>query len=485
MKLTKQYKIPEFLEVFFYLIVTVILVYFVDTRINTWISLLIFPVIWYSKRDYLWLAFFIVVVDMPGGLFSGGIQQEQFRLPIYVIGAGISFTFYELFVIVIFIKSLSVKRIRSNYSPPFCLKELRLLLGLFIVLILISIPFGFGFNSISAVFKTALTLTLFYSVFYLINSKKHLINFFKILFPFVFVALVLQIYGLINGEQFVAFLKPGSGVEQGSYNIDADKETWQRPIEMAYTVFLTFSGSLFLLSYQLHNFKKWYLALVNLLSYIVILLTGTRGWFIAFSFGYVAFFLFSRKILTRLVIRSGLIILLVIFLITLVPVINKQIKNAWSRIITIESVVKGDITAGGTLGRFNIRAPRVMEGFYSSSIILGAGFSDLYFTYEDGHIGYNNLLLNAGVLGFLVIIYSFWKLLRKPFSKPPGYKFVYIRASTIPLIMLLILNTGFQTIGFNLGFNRIILIIFSIMLIDMSIKQSIQARRISFDSIKK
>jgi len=45
-----------------------------------------------------------------------------------------------------------------------------------------------------------------------------------------------------------------------------------------------------------------------------------------------------------------------------------------------------------------------MEGFKNSTIILGAGYSDLYFEYVDRHVGFQNILLQSGVIGFIIFI---------------------------------------------------------------------------------
>ena len=79
--------------------------------------------------------------------------------------------------------------------------------------------------------------------------------------------------------------------------------------------------------------------------------------------------------------------------------------NSWSRVITVEKVIEGDITGGGTISRYDIRAPKVMEGFFSSSVVFGAGFSNHYYKYSDGHVGYHNILLNAGLTGSFIFLY--------------------------------------------------------------------------------
>jgi hypothetical protein len=474
LKSVRGKRIPEFIELLLYLLVAFILVYFVDVRLNKWLFLIFLPIVWFSKRDYLWIAFFFILMELPGGLFSGGLRDDPYRLPIYTFAPGFSFAIHELFIILIFAKSLLVKRISSNYYPPFFKKELRLLLWLFIALVLISPLLGMNMNSMSNVFKLSLALTMFYSIFRLINTEKQLINFLTLMFPFAFVALALQIYGLLNGEQLIALVKPEVSVAQGIYNITTKPGEWIRPIEMSHAMFITFSGSLVLLMSKRHNLHRHYLILINLVSFLVILMSGTRSWVIAFSIGYIAFFLLAGKRTPKLIINSIVVILIVLLSVKVIPVINKQVKNALSRIATVEKVVGGDITGGGTISRYDVRAPRVMEGFLSSSIVLGAGFSDHFYKYADGHVGYHNMLLNAGIAGFLIFLYVGWRVLRFPFRIAGAHNCLnkpFVKISIIPFVILMVINTGTQTLGFTPdGVNRIVLMVFSLIMIDMAIR---------------
>jgi hypothetical protein len=471
---TREKKLPEFLELFIYLIAAFILVYYVDFRLNRWLFLIYLPIIWYSKRDYLWISFFFILMEMPGGLFSGGMKDDPYRLPIYSIAPGFSFAFHELIIILFFFKSIFKRRITGNYNPPYFKKEMKLLFWLYIILVLISPLLGMSRDSMSNVFKLSISLTLFYSLFRLINTEEQLFNFMKMLFPFVFVALGLQVFGLLTGNQFISLFKPGVSVVQGSYNFTTKNNQWIRPIEMGHTMFITFTGSLLLIMSQRQYIKKLYLVFINLISFLVILMSGTRSWFIAFCFGYVLFFLIAGIKTPKMIINSIIILLIVLFSVKGIPVIDKQVKNALNRFATIEKVAGGDITGGGTISRYDIRGPRVIEGFISSTIVLGSGFSDHFFKYSDGHVGYHNMLLNAGIAGFLIFLYTIWKMLRYPFKITAKYCYLnkkFIRATIIPLIILLIINTGTQTIGFTPdGVNRIILMVFSLLMIDLVVK---------------
>ena len=159
-------------------------------------------------------------------------------------------------------------------------------------------------------------------------------------------------------------------------------------------------------------------AFVGLFS---ILLTATRGWIIASSILLLGtFFLFglSRSItkLFRLVIVSVFGFWVVV---SQFPVLKPQVDASFERLATIEALAAGDITAGGTLGRLNVRSPKVMKKFWESPV-FGWGFSNEYFDNHDQHVGHQNILLNIGVLGYVFIMGLFisiwiktWRLSRR------------------------------------------------------------------------
>lgn len=463
----------EFFELVLYLIVAAFFVYFVNVTINRLLFLLFLPLIWQSKRDHLWLAFFFILLEQPGGFFSGGLRDDLVRLPLYSLAPGLSVSFHELVIVLFFIKSILKKNRDNSYFKPFFRTELLLLLYLFLILLIISPLMGMSLNNIPRIIRLTVALTLIYSLPRLINSPYKLMGFLKIIFPFVFIALMLQIYGLTYGEQLIALFKPDIVSVQGIYSDIERSDVWVRPIEMGHAMLVVYAGSLWLLSKDKSEFSRLYLMLINLLSFLVVLLTGTRSWIIAFIVGYLFYFMFLGHRIQKIILSSIAAILIFVVIMT-VPIINKQVKNSWSRISTVEKIVEGDITAGGTSSRYDIRAPKVMKGFFDSSIVFGAGFSNIFFKYSDEHVGYHNILLNTGIIGMLIFLYVIIRILKYPMILIRNYKYLnarFLKVSCIPLIIMLIINTGTQMIGFTPdGVNRIVLMAFALILIDISIK---------------
>lgn len=452
---------------FLLLIGAVIVIYFIPYPFNNLIFLLILPITWKSKKDYFWFAFFLILLDQPGGLFHGGERNDTQRLPIYNLTGKISFTIAELYFLLMLAKvnkykdKFSVKLLRIN-------PEFKLLLILFIILVIISIPIGFSSTSIRNVYKTLLILTVFYTFIKIFNNKNELSRFLNLMFPFAFIAFGLQIFGLIFRQQLIGFLKTGVTVTQGVFTSGLNQGI-DRPIELVHVLFICFTASLYLLNEKNNVFSKTYLIFIALFSYVSITITATRSWFIAFSFGLLFFFLYSIRHNKKVFVFT--VVIGIISFITLLSenIISKQFEDATSRLFTIGALVKGDITAEGTLKRFDVRGPAVMKAFSESTIILGSGFSDHYWENQDGHVGYQNLLFNTGIVGALFFLIIVLRLISKIY-KQSGHLYPNInKLAILPLLLLLLINTGTQTIGFTIGAERMILNAFAVVLINNEI----------------
>jgi len=106
--------------------------------------------------------------------------------------------------------------------------------------------------------------------------------------------------------------------------------------------------------------------------------------------------------------------------------------------MSLEDLVEGDPTAGGTLLRITERGPRVMREFRKSPII-GWGFSDYYFRHRDIHVGNQTMLLQGGVLGYLFWMIIYIMILYKIYSLGQyKYNILYIGKSYIIILLAMI-----------------------------------------------
>ena len=470
----------DFLEVLLYLIFALVLVYFVPAPFNKIVFIGVLPLAWRSKRDYLWMAFFFIVEDIPGGLFSGGLANDPYRLPLYTIMPGISFSIRELYLLLLFIKVLIKPGYKQNLQKNYFSKELSLLGYYLIFLLFISTLLGMTFDGYKNFYKICVSLTLFISVPVILRNRDYFFRFLKILFPFAIIAVLFQVYSLTFGQQLIAVFKPGVLTTQGVLLSSGSTEEWQRPIEMVHVLLVCFVGSLFFLNKGERSFKPGYLITINILSFLGIFLTGTRSWFVALIVVYFYFGMIGISQLTSGLIKKIFTASILIICVSLIPVITNQISNAWDRLSTLEKVAEGDVTAGGTASRYDVRAPRVMEGFRSSTIVAGAGFSELYYQYQDGHVGYHNMLLNAGIIGMLlfvvIIVKAFYLIYNLSKSKVLSIQSKHeLRSSILLLIALLVINTGTQMLGYTPdGNNRFLLMVLALTFINQAINAALK-----------
>lgn len=444
----------DLFELLFYLALAAFLIYNVPASLNR-IFFPLFLILFYrSKNNYIWLAFFFIILEEPSGLYSGGLTIDELRLPAYTIMPKISIGFEQLFIITALVKTLKYK---ISFSPIALIQQNLKRLGIyFIWLVIVTIAFGISFNGARNLYKIAVNLTLFYSMFFLMRQESDFISFFRLIFPFAFLSLALQSYSLLAGHQLITSYKPDIISTQGILGI----EGINRPIEMPHLLLLSFFGSLYFLANGNKYFLKIYLVLINLVSYFAIFLTATRGWIVAFTVSYILFFLFIPSKSIKIAIRYFAIFLLALVLLFSFSIFKNQYNSVSERVSTLKLLVQGDITLGGTVGRYNIVAPQLLEAFKESTILFGAGFSDYYLANANSHIGFHNFLFNAGIVGIILLGFFLCKLIFYPLTINARlhlynpYKGA-IKVFSIAIIALMLINNMSQFFGYDVGLNRI------------------------------
>jgi len=439
----------SFIQILILLAISAILVYFIPAIFNRILFLLFLIPIWKSKRDYFWYAFLFVLLDYPGGLFSGRGLENMFRLPIYTLAPQLSFSFEEICIFAFLFKGIA--RGKWKYYRSFVFKKQYGALSLILIfLLVIALLQGAEFASMRKAYKTLILISLYISSIFLFSKEDDIIEFLKTLFPFAFVALLLQLYGLVYHQQLVALFEPGTILAQGVL----DPNAFVRPIELAVVNLLCFFGSLLYLDNKKRYFSNKYLMIVNASSYISIFMTATRSWFIGMTFMYLLYFALNAKKMFVNIKNYSIGILAVIVIFSLSPTFKKQADRSATRLQTIEMLYRGDLTAGNTLDRFTKKGPRVLEGFSKSTIIFGAGFSDLFYEYANGHVGFHNILLNSGVIGFIGLMGFAILLMTRPYrivNQISISSHIKPILRNLPMLMptLLIINSSTQFWGFT------------------------------------
>jgi hypothetical protein len=409
------------------LVITFVLVYFSPSVVLTRISFLFFlPLIFNSKKDYIWMAWLFIIVDAPGYLFQGGRLSDLHRIPLYPLFSSVSIDFYDL-VLATYILKLTVKK-RYHIKRPFVFQSEFFIFFTLIIIYVVYSLIGYSSNLIS-IYKLLMPWGFAIIVFFVLRTENDFHFFNKIIFPLAFILLYLQLHSLIAGEQFVNLFKETHQIK-GHLSKDIS-ELSDRSFRMLSAVFLTLYiiiVSLFYLSHADKKFPKKYLLLILVISVFNAFITGTRGYLLSAVFIFVMsyFFVLKQNKVANAFAILGILIFFILLLPRISPKFETQLKNVTERYETLILLAQGDATAGGSLRRLDVRGPRVMKKAKESPV-FGHGFSNPYFEFAEGDVGFHSMVLNSGWFGtivqYLLIISILVKIYRK--SKLNFFRYKY------------------------------------------------------------
>jgi hypothetical protein len=399
----KKKLIKDVILIYLFLFISIIFRYFVPTILGNAYFTILLIVSFISKKDYFWIPFFLLLFSGPGYLF---FNLGDFALPsLNIPSLGREIFYNELVCIVYILKAIVIK---SKPIPVFYNKALILVIIYAFILLIFGFFLGLSFLKILRTLRFILPLLLLFVIHKLVFTQEYkVIRFINTIFSLVFFCVIAQFIDIIFGRPLAVFLGETkiifSGNELSTNKLIFDVNTQIiRTVYGIYILFISYIAGLFYTVNDSSIWRKSYLYIIIALCFLSVFLSATRGWIIGFSailLLYVAFFPKNIR-----VSFSGVIIILLLIIFS--PKIEKQISRSIIRFETMNSLIKGDETAGGTLERLTERGPKVMNKFLESPV-FGFGFSDEYYEFADGHVGNQTLLLNGGIIGYL--IYSaFW-----------------------------------------------------------------------------
>lgn len=465
----------DYIVLFLALGAAFVFVYFIPVLLNRFLFFIFIYLFYKSDRDYIWLAFLFILIEGPGGLFRGGTRIDEMRLPLYTLSSGYSITFLQIFILTAFFKALK-KKIKFN-PVPFLKNKLIILLYYFIFLTIMGVFINFSIDIVAILFDVIINLTLFYSVYCLFTKESDYVNIFRMLIPFGFLTLVLQLYQLSVGHSLITYFKPEIKSYHGTFDVTGIDV---RPIESTTIITFLFLFSMYFLMHKKQYFNNNVLLALNIISFFSIFITGTRSYVIMFSVFYILCLIFISLKFSNILLKYSLAGVFTILIIFSSDLFVDQLSRAFLRISTIELIAEGDITAGGTMQRYDISAPAVMKAFYEeSTIIFGSGFSKTYFERANYHVGFHNLLFNAGIVGAIlfavffgsVILNTIW-INRKINTNNP-YKDI-LKIFPIIIVSLMFVNGGTMFVGYDAPLSRIILLIFILYFLNNQISCAVK-----------
>tara|TARA_B100001059_G_C17798529_1_gene564668 strand:+ start:430 stop:1875 length:1446 start_codon:yes stop_codon:yes gene_type:complete len=441
-----KYDIQKFWSLWLFL---VFIVYFSPSLIINFVFLiLIFLMIYKKKYNYFWIALWFTLLNSPGNFFAGGQLDDIRQLP------SISYGPYgfdiEKFLPVFFLAKVIYHKKRENALFVFR-KDMFFLLIIFLIYLIISPFFGMDIGNLLNTIFILFYLTLFYTIPVLL-SHESIINLDRLLFTVVIVAFASQLFSFITGNYWIDFFKSTGDSNRYSEGLVS------RAIFSPYIILYTFHKSFFYLYQKQKIFTSKYLSIIITISLLSIFLSATRGWIIGAFFSLFLMFIFLnntvnlRKLLGLIIFGT----IIVSISILSIPKVNKQFEQAYDRFSTITKLKGGDVTMDGSLYRVTNRAPIMLEPFYKSPFI-GYGFSETYWEKKDQHIGHLMLLLNLGVIGYLIIMFYFIKWFFKILRLSNKNKLIKIYFGNSPkviafglLFILIIHSTSHYFIGFDI-----------------------------------
>lgn len=432
-------------------------VYYMSAMLSRLIFLGILVAAFRTRYDYVYLVWFFIINDAPGRLFSGG-AIDSIRIPLYPVTAGISVSFEELFLFLYLFKYLNLK----NKTAFLFNKEFSSYIVFGVLVSGYSILLGMNFENIVRTFRILSPWCLVFIMPVFIYNRQILRRSYLLLFPIVGLAFFSQILVYFTGDYLESFL-----ISDARHLVFDEGAGPRRSYSAIYLTMSSILMGLYYLFNRKQEINKSYLSLVIFLGFFSIFLSATRGWILALSLiiiGTLVLTGFSKEMArwVQIVFVSTVVFVIVS---TQFPIVSKQVEATIHRLQTLESLAMGDVTAERTLIRLHVRGPRVMSKFWQS-LFVGWGFSNEYYDYADGHVGHQNILLNVGVLGYVVINGIFtllclkiWRMARRrDVRKSEGNAPVIFLLGLVAVFLIHSSSTQFW--GFDMCFNQISKLVF-------------------------
>ncbi|MBV6438726.1 MAG: hypothetical protein EPGJADBJ_00351 [Saprospiraceae bacterium] len=369
-----------------------------------------------SEDEGFWLAYFLVLSDGFFGFF--GMYSAMLNLipGLPGIEAG------QIYIILGLVKAWGRP---LNYTP-FYNNFLKILL-IYLVFLMVQgyvIGVSMEMNVQFRLLKWLVPLFMLYSIPRLFTRIEQYRDVFLYLFPVALAALGAQIFTIATSHSPMQHFGVAA---KAKFAIKVTKEKTYRGLYNEMILLITTFGALFFLAFRPGRyFKSWYCFAIVMANFASVFLSATRGWVLSFSFATIFAMLFVLQMSARRLMSVVLIGVIFMFGAQSLPVIGIQIENAIKRLLTLEKLAEGDMSAGGTLIRLNTRGPRVMKKFEEAPL-TGFGFSNEFMDHNDFHVGNQNILLHSGVIGYALMhiffLYFMFRLFVRSIYLPPEHTY--------------------------------------------------------------
>jgi hypothetical protein len=396
----KESVIKDSLQILALYFLTVFVVYTLPGLMGHALFILFFILFYKSKKDYFWLAFWFLINTGPGGFFYITEEVATGQLPAFRLGGGVTVLVTEVFLVIAIFKALTrAKKPRIPLSKP-------LLMIMAYSLFLFVISFSIFGTTLIRFLKDIRYFFYYFSIIpftYLVYKERDGEKFLYCLFPFVFVTLFTGIYFIFTGDYFINLLAPGLksqillGIEEGGIRFNTSGKGEHLVLLISYITAL-----FFIFKETRLKKKNLYLLLVAGSSYVTILLSATRAWFAIFSFIFIGAVIFFKKKLKKVV---GVLMIVAFLYIPyrFVPKLNDFVNRSWTRIESLFEINRETSIAYKMIEyKKKYRLSKTLEGIRESPLIGWGNSTEFYKYTGGGDVGNFNLVLQVGIIGFLV-----------------------------------------------------------------------------------
>lgn len=396
--------LKEYFRFLFLVVSTVLFTYYTPDMVSSAWYILLLVIYFNSKDEAFWLAFFFVTTDGFMGFL--GIYTTVVKAIPGLPGVEIA----QFYIVLSLIKVLFAKKNINLFYGNWML--LLFLYAMFLVLFGILNGLSSELNIYLRMLKMTLPLLLFYTVPRLLKTLDDYKNLFRYLFLVAILAFIAQLNTLFTGFDPRIYFRPPEDPDLGMETEIEVGRNFRVLYNQAITLICLFGALYFLVLKKLKVFKDSYLYLIIVLAFALAFLSATRGFILSFGLIILAFFIFVQKLNVKQIVVFSVFFMGLLVAGLSNKKVSTQIQFSIDRLLTLNSLAEGDVSAGGTLIRLNERGPRVMKA-WEESPILGSGFSNKFINYSDSHVGNQNILLHAGIVGLLLLAGFIFFFIRK------------------------------------------------------------------------
>ena len=401
-------KLNEYILLWVLFWTTVAVVYMFPQVVGYIFIIVLFVLFAVSKRDYFWLAFFLLLTYAPFGFFIESSRDSAHRLPLFIFGPGLSFSTSLMFLLIGLTKALTKNtQIVSFFSKHYKLLIIYLALLVPIAIIIHETEVGTLLDGI----KQVIYISFLFIIYKLIDKREDKYKFILLLVPFVFLFLLDAFYFLITGGDYVynffnpdyprQLLSMGEGIS-GDLNIRF--VPWG--FVLSYLIFI------FSLSYSFISKKRTYFLITALSAFIIVIAAAVRSWFIIYSIALI-FFLFYSSEKLKYSILIGVLFLLLMFPLIQTSTGSAALSAAFDRISTVFSIGKESSAATKSLEyKVKRHLPSQLQ-YIRENPLTGWEFKKKQGIPDVGNFA---LIVDIGFVGFFIFLwfwFSFFSILKQ------------------------------------------------------------------------